>query len=142
MRNSNQTPRLAQDLMTSDLITLRDSDTVDQARDLMLTMGIHGIPITGADITDSGSDTVAGIVTSHDLVDEWSGEEPLRNVMSESVVTIHGAATLSEVAQTMKSELIHHLLVTEGRKPVGIISTYDLLDALIASQGPVATASP
>jgi len=111
--------------MTYDVVTLAPEDPVDRARDLMLSMGIHGLPIAD----DDGR--VVGIVTSHDLVDDWPPSEPLSSVMSRSVVTIESDAGLVEAAQVMKSELVHHLVVVSGRRPCGVISTYDMLDALI-----------
>jgi CBS domain-containing protein len=124
MRKSIEPPTVVEDLMTYDVITLGPSDPVDRARDLMLSMGIHGLPIV-----EDGA--VVGIVTSHDLVDDWPPGDLLGSIMSRSVVTIEAAASLVEAAQLMKSELVHHLVVMEGRRPVGVISSYDMLDALI-----------
>ena len=114
--------------MTRDVITLAPGDPVDRARDLMLSMGIHGLPIVE-------DDDVVGIVTSHDLVDDWPAGDPLGSIMSHSVVTIEARASLIEAAELMKSELVHHLIVVANRRPVGVISSYDLLDALIARAG-------
>jgi CBS domain-containing protein len=125
MRNSSEPPTTVEDLMTNDVVTLAPSDPVDRARDLMLSMGIHGLPIV-----EDGE--VLGIVTSHDLVDDWPPGDPLGSIMSRSVVTIDLEASLVEAAQLMKSELVHHLVVVSARRPVGVISTYDMLDALIA----------
>lgn len=111
--------------MTYDVVTMAPGDTVDRARDLMLSMGIHGLPIADDD------NRVVGIVTSHDLVDDWPAGEPISSVMSRSVVTIESEAGLIEAAQLMKSELVHHLVVVNNRRPCGVISTYDMLDALI-----------
>lgn len=124
MRKSNETPATVEDLMTYDVVTLAPADPVDRARDLMLSMGIHGLPIV-----EDGA--VVGMVTSHDLVDDWPPGDPLGSIMSRSVVTIDVQAGLVEAAQLMKSELVHHLVVVDGRRPVGVLSTYDMLDALI-----------
>lgn len=125
MRNHNDPPTMVEDLMTQDVITLAPGDPVDRARDLMLSMGVHGLPIVE-------EDEVVGMVTSHDLVDDWPRGDPLGSIMSRSVVTIEATASLSEAAELMKSELVHHLVVESDRRPVGVISTYDMLDALIA----------
>ncbi len=111
--------------MTHDVITMEPGDPVDRARDLMLSMGIHGLPV----VTDG---EVIGMVTSHDLVDDWPPGDPLHSIMSRSVVTVEASASLVEAAELMKSELVHHLVVVSHGRPVGVISTYDMLDALIA----------
>ncbi len=113
------------DLMTHDVITLAPGDPVAHARDLMLSMGIHGLPI----VQDGD---VVGIVTSHDLVDDWPPGEPIGSIMSPAVVTIEARAGLVEAAELMKAELVHHLVVVTNRHPVGVISSYDMLDALTA----------
>lgn len=128
MRNHSDPPTMVEDLMTRDVITLAPGDPVDRARDLMLSMGIHGLPIVE-------DDRVVGIVTSHDLVDDWPREEALGGIMSRSVVTIEANASLAEAAELMKTELVHHLVVESDRHPVGLISTYDLLDAVLAGAG-------
>lgn len=125
MRNNSDLPTVVEDLMTHDVVTLASSDPVDRARDLMLSLGIHGLPI----VDDR---KVVGIVTSHDLVDDWPPGDPLGSIMSHSVVTIEAQASLVEAAQLMKTELVHHLVVVNDRRPVGVISTYDMLDALIS----------
>ncbi|MGB5756230.1 MAG: CBS domain-containing protein [Acidimicrobiales bacterium] len=112
--------------MTYEPLSLKPSDPVDRARDLMLAFGIHGIPVI-----DDGR--LLGIVTSHDLVDDWPPTEPVRNIMSGDVLTIDIRAGLGEAAELMKARLVHHLVVTDGLEPVGVITTYDLLDALIGS---------
>lgn len=114
--------------MTRDVITLAPGDPVDRARDLMLSMGIHGIPVVDDDL-------VIGIVTSHDLVDDWPPGDPIGSIMSRAVVTIDASASLVEAAELMKSELVHHLVAESGRRPVGVISSYDMLDALIGGAG-------
>ncbi len=126
-RNSNDRPSKVEDLMTYEPLSLKPSESVDRARDLMLAFGIHGIPIID---DDSG---LLGIVTSHDLVDDWPANEPLQNVMSGAVLTIDIRAGLAEAAELMKTRLVHHLVVTDGLEPVGVLTTYDLLDALIGT---------
>ena len=110
--------------MTHDVVSMAPTDPVDRARDLMLSLGIHGIPV----VDDR---KVVGIVTSHDLVDDWPPDQPLADVMTANVVKIDARAGLGEAASLMKSELVHHLVVADGTQPIGVITTYDMLDALI-----------
>ncbi len=110
--------------MTFDVLTLLPTDTVDDARDRMLVGAINAIPI----VAESGQ--AVGMVTSHDLVDDWEGSSLLSACMTHGVVTIDASASVVEAAQAMRAELIHHLVVTEDGQAVGVLSTFDLLDAL------------
>ena len=118
---SYETP--VSELMTADLVTIETSDTVGRARDLMVGLGVHALPVL--------EDGVAvGIVTSADLVEEWPAGEPLTTMMSRSVRLVEPTATASEAAAIMRDDRIHHLVVVEGATPVGILSTFDLLQVL------------
>jgi CBS domain-containing protein len=53
--------------------------------------------------------------------------------MRDQVVVCAPDAPLAEVAQVMLAEHIHRIIVVEGERPVGIISSLDLVKVL-ASQ--------
>jgi acetoin utilization protein AcuB len=50
----------------------------------------------------------------------------LQDIMSTNIQTIEQTATLSEARDLMRRNRIHHLLVRDGRKIVGIVSDRDL----------------
>lgn len=117
-------PRIVDDLMTDDLITIEPNDTIGQARDLILALGINALPVV-----DGGD--VVGIVTSSDLADDWSEELSVSVAMAAPVFRIHPEATLRDAAEQMIELNVHHLIVEDGAR-IGIISTFDLLRALTA----------
>jgi predicted transcriptional regulator len=51
----------------------------------------------------------------------------VRDVMTPVVHQVPETATVAEAAQVMVREHIHRLVVTQGRQPVGIITSMDLL---------------
>lgn len=108
-------------LMTSGVVTIDPDDTVGRARELMLGLGIHCLPVVDA----MGS--VCGFITSSDLVEEWPFGEPVEAIMSRRVHAVEATALLSEAARRMIDEHVHHLLVNRDGRPVGIISSFDLL---------------
>jgi len=110
--------------MTDDLITIEPTDTIGQARDLLLALGIHALPVL------EGHE-VCGILTSADLAEDWSEDRAVSIAMSAPVSSIGPEATLREAADRMLSLNVHHLIVEDGR-PVGIITTFDLLRAFTA----------
>lgn len=78
----------------------------------------------------SGQPGLVGIVTDRDLALAVLGGEldpngaPLHKVMSEGVVTVDINADLDEVVQLMREFGIRGVPVTEGGRPVGLV-TFD-----------------
>lgn len=112
------------DWMTTAVVSLDPQDPVGRARELMLGLGIHALPA----VDDQGA--VVGIVTSSDLVEEWPFGEPIDTIMSKRVLVIEDDATLGEAAQQMFDERVHHLVVTHRTRPVGVLSTFDIVAAV------------
>lgn len=116
-----------EDVMTIEPVVIGPNDKLGRARDLILTLGIHALPVT------SGK-TVVGLVTSSDLVDDWPDDEVVSTVMTSLPYTIGVDASVVEAAAYMVEQRVHHLLVVRGAETVGILSSLDLLDALVRRQ--------
>lgn len=56
------------------------------------------------------------------------------DVLTRKIYSVSPNATSNEVAETMLAAHIHRVFVTDGQKPVGIISTSDLLGLLVEEQ--------
>jgi len=97
------------------------NDTIDHVRELMATKRIHAVPIIGK------NRKLLGIVTTADLARKLDGTEPVRHVMCEMVATIAATASVGQAARRMRERHIHHLVVSDQGKAVGIVSSYDLL---------------
>jgi CBS domain-containing protein len=119
--------------MSPDPITVRRTDVVGPLRDTMLTRQVHGVPVLDAD------GTLAGIVTSSDLVEEWAPDQGVETVMAERVTTIGPGTTLTEAARDMLEGGVHHLVVVDNTRVVGVVSSFDLLRALVTEVESVAT---
>lgn len=52
--------------------------------------------------------------------------EPLRTIMKTDIVTITPDTTLAEVREILLKKRIHHLPVVEGKKLIGLITTWDM----------------
>lgn len=118
--------------MTEDLIAMRPSDRVGRARDLLTSLGFNALPVMDGN-------QVVGIVTSSDLVDDWPEDETVSTIMTESPYSISAEAGLREAADQMISRRIHHLMVEAEGEAIGILSSLDLLHALVT--GPTARPS-
>jgi CBS domain-containing protein len=131
---------IARDVMQSDILTVTPETPVLDIHRMFVEEEIHGAPV----VDDDG--TVCGVVSSLDLLrivrDELepsAGEdEPTaRDAMSRELVSVPSSATISEIANVMRSQRIHRVLVIDNKELLGVITTFDLLQALI-SQAPLA----
>ena len=120
------------DFMTRDVISVKPDTPVDEIAHTFAEKGIHGVPV----IDEQGK--LVGIISQTDLVNLLSFQDMLsywkglkaKHVMTKEVVTISPEASIEEAAQLMSKLRIHRLVVVEGGKVVGIISTTDLMRAM------------
>jgi CBS domain-containing protein len=125
MRHRDVPPRVVSDLMTEDLLAVLPDDRLGRARDVMLSVGVHAVLVMMPR-------TSLPSITSTDLIDNWPDEEPVATVMTPAPVSITVEASVREAAELMLSGPTHHLVVVDGREVVGILSSFDLLEALTA----------
>lgn len=95
--------------------------TVDHVRELMASKKIHALPVVGK------NQKILGIVTTADVARRFEDDTPVRHVMSVNVVTVGATDSAGKAARLMRERRIHHLVVVDGSKAVGIVSSYDLL---------------
>jgi len=85
-------------------------------------------------------DQIAGIVSERDFVREIAREnvchlnEPVRDVMTKEVFTVHPSQTIKDCMQMMTEKHIRHLPVVEDDQVVGLISIGDVIKGIITSQ--------
>ena len=113
-----------------DAIPLRPMGT--QMSDALVEMSTKGFGCVG--IID-GNGHVVGIVTDGDLRRHMRADLMtvcVDEVMTKNPKTISRDLLASEALEILNSSKITALLVTEGRKPVGIVHLHDLLRAGVA----------
>jgi predicted transcriptional regulator len=110
-----------QDLMTSNVITAQAHQTVGQIKGKMTNRSLNNIPVVSVD------DTPIGVVSTSDLLAAKKEGTPISNIMTEKVYTIPEYEDVSVAARMMHNHKIHHLIVTQEQKVVGVISSFDLL---------------
>ena len=96
-------------------------DTVSHVRELMAEKHVHAIPIVGK------NRKLEGIVTTADLARKLDDNQPIENVMSDMIATVEATESAGQAARRMRERRIHHLVVSDNGKAVGIVSSYDLL---------------
>lgn len=120
-----------EDVMTPDPMSLAPTATVGEAYALMKERGFRHVPVTEGEL-------LLGLISLTDVghlgaqVPEILAR-PLHEVMTKKLVTCKPDVTVGAAATMMASKKINCLLVVVAGQLAGIITTYDLLDALARS---------
>ena len=109
------------DLMVSSVVTTLPHKSIGHARDIMIRNRIKSLPIVDTE------NEVAGIITSTDTLKDFSDNTPVSKVMTTKVYTVPMYADVSIAARVMRNHKINHLVVTDEKKIVGVLSAFDLL---------------
>ena len=146
--------RTVKDLMNPDIMTVADDMTTDELARYLIEREISGAPVVDSQghiigvvsMTDIGRNMAepsdvetsrrSGFYrdTSADLTLEDLGQRyveerasTVRDVMTPVIHQVPLTASAGEAARLMIDQHIHRLVVTQGKEPVGIISSLDLL---------------
>lgn len=117
-----------EDVMTPDPLTLSPTATVGEAYALMTDRGFRHVPVAEGDL-------LLGVFSLTDVghlgarVPEIMAL-PLHEVMSKKLVTVKPKESVAAAATLMASKKINCLIVVVANRIAGIVTTYDLLDAL------------
>ncbi len=109
----------ARDIMTPNVICVRESSIVEDAARLMARHRISGIPV----VNDAGG--LVGMITEHDLISKEG--HTVADVMSRSVISVSVDTEVEEVAHLLTIQHIRRVPVLQGGKIVGILSRSDLI---------------
>ncbi len=83
---------------------------------------------------------LVGVVSERDyarkvvLHGRTSMKTPIKEIMTEEVITVGIGSTVEEAMALMTDKRIRHLPVVEGEKIVGVVSIGDLVKAIMADQ--------
>jgi IMP dehydrogenase len=109
--------------MVSDPVTIRSSDTLQTAREMMRRYGVSGLPVV------DGKRPV-GILTSRDVRFETNLHQPVERLMTRQLVTVTPGVTQTQARALLHEHRIEKLLVvSEAGDLVGLITFKDLTQA-------------
>ena len=143
----------AKDIMTSDVITVKETTTLEDLARIIMQHHISGAPV----VNDKG--TVTGIVTENDLINQnkrlhiptilrlFDAFIPLgtsklesdikrmaastvEDIYTKEVVTVNEETPVDNIATIMAEKKIHLLPVLKEGKLVGIIGKKDIIKGL------------
>jgi CBS domain-containing protein len=120
-----------EEVMTPDPTTVTAESSVGDAYDRMKASGFRHLPVVS-------DDQLLGIVSMTDIGHLGSQVPEIRartvgEVMTRKLLTIAPGERVEVAAAQMAHRKVHCLPVVEGTRLVGIVTTYDLLDALARS---------
>ncbi len=109
--------------MVSDPVTIRPSDTLQVAMELMRRYGVSGLPVV------EGTRPV-GILTSRDVRFETNLHQPVERLMTRELVTVTTGVTQTQARALLHEKRIEKLLVVSDQgELVGLITFKDLTQA-------------
>lgn len=124
------------DFMSNSVITAEGDLSVGEIRKLMEQKRIHAIPILGPVEESIHIETaLQGIITATDLCRVVDDNIPVKEVLIPSLVhVISNNTSAKSAAKMMIKHKVHHLIVMENGKIVGMISSLDFVK-LVAKHG-------
>jgi CBS domain-containing protein len=112
--------------MSKDIKTIGPEATIAEARSWMRAGGVRHLLVL--DRRD-----VVGILSERDLGGRAGADGKgirVRDVMTKNVVTAEPDTTVRHAANLLRGHTIGCVVVSEGGKPVGIVTTTDLLELI------------
>lgn len=129
-------------VMTNQLITVASNDQVKQAKECLDTHRIHHLPVLE-------DEKLVGILSASDVLHfmryiDKDSQEPYLNdlrlknykvaeIMQKNIVTVNASDSIRSVLEVFSQNLFHALPVMDKGNLVGIVTTLDIVKALLDS---------
>ncbi|HLZ63982.1 MAG TPA: CBS domain-containing protein [Ktedonosporobacter sp.] len=110
------------DIMTTQVITVNEEHTKQQAARLLSEHRISGLPVVNAD------NIAIGVVTEYDVIARKG--QRVGDIMTRGVISVTEDTDLEEVREILINERIKRLLVLDQGKLVGVVSRADLVQEI------------
>jgi CBS domain-containing protein len=121
----------ARDLMTPDPTSRRPTDNLKAVLEVMRKEDCGMVPITEG----NGEHRVVGVVTDRDIAlalgerDESPSAVRASEVMTTDIVSCEPDSDIREVSRKMQEAQVRRILIVEGSRLLGVVSTADLARA-------------
>jgi len=133
-----------EEIMSSDVITLTPSDSLSKVKEIFENNKIHHIPIVL-------SDKLEGIVSKSDYLFFLRGFSPndkkydnyrlkthfVSEIMTKGVAKMEVGEKISIALAIFRENLFHAIPITSNDRLVGIVTTFDIIDALAKDKGAI-----
>jgi CBS domain-containing protein len=121
----------ARDVMTANPTTAGPNDDLRKVIGIMKQEDVGIVPITEG----NGDQRVVGVVTDRDIAlhlgkaDRRPSDVRVSETMKTDIVAVGPDADIREVSLKMQEAQVRRILVTDGKRLVGVVSTADLARA-------------
>ena len=109
------------DLMVSPVMTTTAKQSFGHVKKVLSEHHASCMPVV------DDEDHPVGMVTASDFLVDRSDDTRVSEFMTDKVLTVPKYSDVSLAARIMRNHKIHHVVVTDEKKVVGIISSFDLL---------------
>ena len=118
--------RMVGQFMSTDLFTVKPDDLIDLAASVMDWRHIRHVPVEDEEGRLVGLITHRGVLR---MMSSGKRANTVREVMVENPVTVSPSTSSLEAIEIMRSNRVGCLPVVEGDQLVGIVTSYDFLEA-------------
>ncbi len=116
------------DVMTPGIITCAPETPLVAVAELMATHRVHAVAVGGI----AANHLVWGVIDSLDLVRalrDPDAHERAETISRQPAVSIEPGAALADAAALMDEHRVAHLVVVDGDRPIGVVSSLDIAGA-------------
>lgn len=114
------------------LITVDPSTHITKAASMMLKHGISSIPIVK-------NDELVGIMTKTDITRYFAsnmvGRAKVMELMTSKIITANRSHSLRHILELMQQNKIGRVVIADGERPIGIVTTADIMFAQLEKPG-------
>jgi predicted transcriptional regulator len=120
-------------ILSKDLITVQETDSLQQAEDLMNNYNVRHLPVVDA------SRTLTGLLSRQDFsalryVDSRLQQFKVKNFMSSPVISVGLNSKVKAVAQLFVAKKISSALIINNGEVAGIVTSEDLIKILAEAE--------
>ena len=116
------------DFMSAPVVTAIGEKKVSEIRALMERKNIHALPIISYSKKFPATEIrIRGIITTTDLSKKVKSKSSVEDIMTSKVHVIHKNSSAAAAAAMMLKHNVHHLVVMEDGKIIGMVSSTDFV---------------
>lgn len=113
------------DFMSTPVTSCTIEANVGKVRDLMQMKGFSALPVVDV---QGENISIKGIVTYRDIAGVYDDNINVQQVMTQRVWVIPPHTNIKTAADLMRKKQIHHLVVVDKSRVMGLLSSADFVD--------------
>ena len=130
--NSNNENTLLSKLLTRDVISINENETIYKAIKLLANNNIGALPVVNSEME------LYGILSERDVIREMSNNPSvnfkkslINSIMTSNVITIEKNESSENIMVTMTNNKIRHIPIVDKKILIGIVSIGDVVKRLL-----------